>query len=160
VPLFSRPAAAQGPGDPKTISLTLTSILHMRLRPIFRCKSVEQDEMRHHLEREIEQHPSGLNREPAPGHAPRDCRTGTTKTGMPRHAGFLQDARLAMRQLRKNPGFTCTAVFMLAVGMSAIMAIFAYLDASLIQPLPYRDPAGLVGVVEKIHMFPPNFRPV
>jgi macrolide transport system ATP-binding/permease protein len=60
----------------------------------------------------------------------------------------LQDIRFALRQLRKNPGFAFTAVFMLALGLSASVSIFAFVDATLIKPLPYRRPARLVGVYE------------
>jgi len=62
----------------------------------------------------------------------------------------LQDFRFAIRQLRKNPGFTFTAIGMLALGMCASIAIFAFVDAALIKPLPYRDPSRLVGVFESI----------
>ena len=60
----------------------------------------------------------------------------------------LQDLRFAGRQLRKNPGFTLTAVLMLALGMSASVAIFAFVDAALIKPLPYEKPTRLTSVTE------------
>jgi macrolide transport system ATP-binding/permease protein len=66
----------------------------------------------------------------------------------------LQDFRFALRQLRKNMGFTCTAVLVLALGMAASIAIFAFVDAALIKPLPYRDTSRLVGVFEAIPIFP------
>jgi macrolide transport system ATP-binding/permease protein len=66
----------------------------------------------------------------------------------------LQDFRFAIRQLRKNMGFTCTAILVLALGMSASIAIFAFVDAALIKPLPYRDTSRLVGVFESIPIFP------
>ncbi len=56
---------------------------------------------------------------------------------------FLQDVRFSIRQLRKNPGFTSTAILMLALGMCSAVAIFAFVDAALIKPLPYRNPARL-----------------
>jgi macrolide transport system ATP-binding/permease protein len=62
----------------------------------------------------------------------------------------LQDFRFAIRQLRKNPGFTATAIFILALGMCASVAIFAFVDAALIKPLPYQNPGRLVGVFERI----------
>jgi macrolide transport system ATP-binding/permease protein len=60
----------------------------------------------------------------------------------------LQDFRFALRQLRKNPGFAFTAVFMLALGLCASVSIFAFVDATLIKPLPYKNPKRLVGVYE------------
>jgi predicted permease len=63
---------------------------------------------------------------------------------------LLQDLRFAGRQLARNPGFAATAVLVLALGTGASAAIFAFVDAALIQPLPYRDPARLVSVTESI----------
>jgi len=65
----------------------------------------------------------------------------------------LQDFRFSLRQLRKNLGFTVTAIFMLALGMAASVAIFSFVDAALLKPLPYRDSSRLVGVFESIKMF-------
>ncbi|MGD0668143.1 MAG: ABC transporter permease [Bryobacteraceae bacterium] len=67
---------------------------------------------------------------------------------------LVQDFRFAIRQLRKSPGFTCTAVLVLALGMSASVAIFAFVDAALIQPLPYRDQSRLVAVSETAPDYP------
>ncbi len=65
----------------------------------------------------------------------------------------LQDFRFSLRQLRKNLGFTVTAILMLALGMAASVAIFAFVDAALIKPLPYKDPNRLVGVFERVPLF-------
>jgi len=78
------------------------------------------------------------------------CRERNT---VPVMDNLLQDARFAIRQLRKNPVFTGTAIFVLALGMCASIAIFAFVDAALLKPLPYRDPSRLVGVFEKIQLF-------
>ena len=66
---------------------------------------------------------------------------------------LLHDLRFAVRQLCKTPGFTCTALLTLALGMCASVAIFAFVDAALLRPLPYRDPARLIGVFESIAIF-------
>jgi len=76
------------------------------------------------------------------------------RNGIPLLENLLRDVQFALRQLRKNPGFTCTAVLMLALGMCAAVAIFGFVDASLIKPLPYRNPNRLVGVFEKVPLFP------
>ncbi len=60
----------------------------------------------------------------------------------------LRDVRYALRQLRKNPGFAVTAIFILALGMCASVTIFAFVDAALIKPLPYEKPTRLLGVFE------------
>ncbi|HEX3469927.1 MAG TPA: ABC transporter permease, partial [Silvibacterium sp.] len=65
-----------------------------------------------------------------------------------------QDSRFALRQLRKNPGFAVTAVLMLTLGIAACLALFAFVDAALIRPLPYKDPTRLVGVYESVQVFP------
>jgi macrolide transport system ATP-binding/permease protein len=67
---------------------------------------------------------------------------------------MLQDLRFGVRQLRKNPGFAATAILMLALGMAASVAIFAFVDAALIKPLPYPNPTRLADVTESIAVFP------
>ena len=66
---------------------------------------------------------------------------------------LMQDLRFALRQFRKNPGFGLTAVLMLALGIGASVAIFAFVDAALIKPLPYADPNRLVAPTETIAAF-------
>ncbi|HEY1499867.1 MAG TPA: ABC transporter permease [Acidobacteriaceae bacterium] len=65
-----------------------------------------------------------------------------------------QDLRYAARQLRKNPGFAVTAIVMLALGIGASTAIFGFVDAALIRPLPYAAPGRLVDVDESAAAFP------
>jgi predicted permease len=60
----------------------------------------------------------------------------------------VQDLRFAFRQLRKNPGFAATVIVILALGMGASVAIFAFVDAALIKPLPYAAPDQLMDVAE------------
>jgi len=61
---------------------------------------------------------------------------------------LAQDLRFSLRQLRKSPVFSTTAISVLAIGMCAAIAIFAFVDAALIKPLPYPDPARLAAVTE------------
>ena len=61
---------------------------------------------------------------------------------------LLRDVRFAIRQLVHNPGFSITAIVVLALGMGASVAIFAFVDAVLIKPLPYAEPQRLVHVTE------------
>lgn len=65
-----------------------------------------------------------------------------------------QDLRYTLRQLRKNPGFAATALLVLTLGIGAALAIFSFVDAALIQPLPYRDPSRLVTIFGSVPLGP------
>ena len=73
---------------------------------------------------------------------------------MPLLESVWQDLRFTFRQLSKNPAFAVTAIVVLALGLGASVAIFAFVDAALIKPLPYRDPARIVGVYETAAKIP------
>lgn len=64
------------------------------------------------------------------------------------------DVRFSCRQLIRNPGFAITAILVLALGMGASVAIFAFVDAALIKPLPYKDPGRLASVYEVVNTCP------
>jgi macrolide transport system ATP-binding/permease protein len=66
-----------------------------------------------------------------------------------RAESVVQDLRFAGRQLKRNPGLTITAVLVLALGIGASTAIFGFVDAVLIQPLPFHRPDQLLDVSER-----------
>ncbi len=65
---------------------------------------------------------------------------------MPSLDPFLRDLRFAIRGLVRDKGFTATALLTFALCLGANVALFAVVNAVLIQPLPYPDPGQLVTV--------------
>ena len=59
---------------------------------------------------------------------------------------MLQDARYALRQLARMPGFTAVAALTLAIGIGATTAIFSIVHAVVLKPLPFPEPDRLVRV--------------
>ena len=63
---------------------------------------------------------------------------------------LLSDLKFAFRQLSKSPGFTATAVLMLAFGIGATTAIFSIVEGVLLRPLPFPDSSQLVVLSDRI----------
>ena len=59
---------------------------------------------------------------------------------------LVQDVRYAFRSLIRQPAFAATAILTLALGIGATTAIFSVVNAVLMRPLPFPDPARLVAV--------------
>ena len=136
-----------------------------RIANLFSRSRVERDidaELISHIQMRIE---DNLAAGMAPDEARRDAllRFGNC-TAIKEHAVGIDTALLldsiwsdiayACRQFVKNSGFALTAVLVLALGISASVAIFAFVDAVLIRPLPYANPSRLVGLYESTPLGP------
>jgi predicted permease len=78
---------------------------------------------------------------------------------------MARDVRFAVRQLRKAPGFTLTAILTLALGVGAATSVFSVVDTVLLKPFSFRDPSRLAVMRERVNeaqtrgvSFPDNYR--
>lgn len=71
--------------------------------------------------------------------------------GLPQLEHLLHDFRYALRQLRKSPGFTLTAVLTLALGIGATTAIFTLVQQVMLQSLPVPRPDQLWRIGDQPH---------
>jgi len=58
----------------------------------------------------------------------------------------MHDLKFALRQLRKSPGFTITALAIVAICLGANLAIFAVIDSILLRSLPFPQSDRLVTI--------------
>jgi putative ABC transport system permease protein len=63
---------------------------------------------------------------------------------------MFSDLKFATRSLLKTPGFTLLAALTLAIGIGATTAMFSLVNAVLLRPLPYAEPAGLARIYTEI----------
>jgi predicted permease len=126
----------------------------LRLRSLFRWTQADQeldDELRDHLERKTEEYVAqGMPQKEAHRRARLDLdgiEQTKEKCRDERHVNWIQDLiqdlRVGLRVLRKNPGFTATVILTMALGLGANTAIFTLIDAVMLKSLPVTKPSEL-----------------
>ncbi len=134
----------------------------LRLRSMLRRNLVEQEldeELRFHLENKIEE---GI----AHGLSPKEARYAALRAmdgleqrkeemrdmrGIHWLTDFLDDARYAIRSLRRTSGLAAFVVLTLALGIGMTSAIFSIVDGIIFRPYPVPHPGGIVTLVSTTH---------
>ena len=131
--------------------------LWQRFRGVFiRTKAMEfDDELESHIAMDVDAATrEGLSREEARrqamlrlGGAEQTRQAYRDRATLPPVESILQDMRFALRQMRRAPGFTVTAVLTLALGIGANTVIYTLVDSILLRPLPFAHQERLVQIV-------------
>jgi predicted permease len=134
----------------------------LRLRSLFRRRHVERElneELQFHLEQKIEE---GI----ANGLSPKEARYAAMRAmdGLEQRkqemrdirrihwlTDFLDDARFAIRSLRRTSGLTAFVVITLALGIGMTSGTFSMVDALIFRPYPVPHPSGVVTLVSTTH---------
>jgi putative ABC transport system permease protein len=131
------------------------------LRSWFRPHALDaelSEELRFHLEREIQ---ANIEAGTTPGEARRAAHVAignisalrevsrAGRSGAVLHQA-ARDLRLAMRLVRKAPGFAASAALVVALGIGTTTAIFSVVYGVMLRPLPYDEPERLVALWSRV----------
>jgi predicted permease len=128
-------------------------ILLLRIRSLIRARQLDaelQEELQFHIDQKARQlvatglNPNDAQREAirSVGHLEQckeECRDAR---GIRFIRETSRDVRFGMRLLRKSPGFTATAVAMLAIAIGASATVYSFASTLLLKPMPYGTPEG------------------
>ncbi|HVV46944.1 MAG TPA: ABC transporter permease, partial [Bryobacteraceae bacterium] len=131
--------------------------IRVQLRALFRRDQMEREldeEFQYHLDQQTQvELAAGKTAEDAARSAVRALGGITQKKEECREMrrigvleSIFQDLRYALRSAARTPAFTATAVFTLALGMGASLAILSVIDSVLLRPLPFPEPDRLAVV--------------
>src|SRR5215471_9472107 len=137
--------------------MAMLNKLRLRFRALFLKSKMEEEldeEVRFHLEREIEENiVRGMSPEEARyaalrsfGGAERVKEESRDVRGILLLEELWQDLRYGARMLLKNLGFTLIATLTLALGTGVNTALFTVYDAFVLKPLPLKDPYSIANV--------------
>jgi predicted permease len=74
--------------------------------------------------------------------------------------GLWRDLRYGVRTLVRTPGFSVTAILVMALGIGATTSLFTIVRSVLLRPLPFRDPDKLVMLYERFREHPDSYNVV
>jgi macrolide transport system ATP-binding/permease protein len=131
--------------------MDLIRIMLSRIAAFFRAGALDADldeELHAHMDLAIEENVKrGMSAQDARTRALREFggMTQTAETyrmqrGIPFVETLFNDGRYALRQLRRNPGFTAAVIITLALSIGANTAIFSIVNALMLRSLPFPDP--------------------
>lgn len=128
-----------------------------RLRSFFHRKPLDREldeELTSHIQLAVDENiASGMNPEEARrqalvrfGGLQQAREQQREARGFPFLDVLLQDLRYTLRTLRRDRGFSCVAILILALGIGANTAVFSVVDTILLRPLPFQNPQRLMWI--------------
>jgi predicted permease len=132
----------------------------MNLKRFFARAAEDADlaqELEAHLQHEVDDNLArGMNKEEAirrarvkVGSVRRVRETVWERNSLESVETALRDLRYSIRTLSRTPGFTVTAILVMALGIGANVALFTVVRSVLLKPLPFREPDRLIQLYEK-----------